>query len=270
MFWWYTTNTMIQTAKIIDQNRSLFNRKNMIRAGAILAFLLITLMTATRTIGTGQVGVVTQYGRVTGRELNEGLSLVMPWGLNNVTVYDIKVQKESVASTAASKDLQDVTSEIVLNYNIERGSVSRIHQTIGALYVDKIVTPAINEVFKAASAEYTASELITERSKLKTVAQKTLAERLQPYGINVSELSIVDFKFSENFSKAIEEKQVAQQNAERAKFNLEAAITDSEAQRAQSETLTQQYLQKQAIEKWDGKLPTYMGGNGAVFNIPLQ
>jgi hypothetical protein len=62
---------------------------------------------------------------------------------------------------------------------------------------------------------------------------------------------------------------VAQQNAERAKFNLDAAKTDAEAQRVQSETLSDNYLKKQAIDKWDGKLPTYMGG-GTVFNIPLE
>ncbi len=261
---------MIKTAQIVGEDSGFFTRKRLIIGAVLLVLVGITYFSSVKTIGTGQIGVVTQYGRVTGRELTEGLSFVLPWGLNNVTVYDIKVQKEAVTSTAASKDLQDVSSQIVLNYNLERGSVSRVHQTIGALYVDKIVTPAINEVFKAASAEYTASELITERSKLKTVAQKTLSDRLSPYGIKVSELSIVDFKFSNNFSKAIEEKQVAQQNAERAKFNLDAARTDAEAQRAQSETLTQEYLQKQAIEKWDGKMPTYMGGNGAVFNIPLQ
>lgn len=260
---------MIKNAEIVGEKKPFYLRKSVIIATAILLFLILLFVSSAKRIGTGQVGVVTQYGRVTGRELTEGLSFVMPFGLNNVTVYDIKVQKEAVSSTAASKDLQDVSSQIVLNYNLERGSVSRIHQTIGALYVDKVVTPAINEVFKAASAEYTASELITERSRLKTSAQKTLTDRLAPYGIKVSELSIVDFKFSDSFGKAIEEKQVAQQNAERAKFNLEAARTDAEAQRAQSETLTQEYLQKQAIEKWDGKMPTYMGG-GAVFNIPLQ
>lgn len=244
-------------------------QKKYIIWGAIALLLFLTLLTSIRIVGTGQVGVVTQYGRVTGRELDEGISLVFPLGVNNVTMYDIKVQKETVTSTAASKDLQDVSSEIVLNYNLERGSVSNIHQTIGASYISKIISPAINEVFKAASAEYTASELITERSRLKTQAQKILSDRLAEYGINVSQLSIVDFKFSDTFSKAIEDKQVAQQNAERAKFNLEAAKTDAEAQRAQSETLTKQYLQKQAIEKWDGQLPTYMG-SGTVFNIPLQ
>lgn len=259
---------MIKTAHIVGKPN--FMSKRNILIAAVVLLLLITFFTSIRIIGTGQVGVVTQYGRVTGRELSEGLSFVAPWGINNVTVYDIKVQKETVSSSAASQDLQDVSSEIVLNYQIERGSVSRIHQTIGATYVDKIVTPAINEIFKAASAKYTASELITERSRLKAETYETLVTRLKPYGIKVSELSIVDFKFSSNFSKAIEEKQVAQQNAERAKFNLEAAKTDAEAQRAQSETLTQEYLQKQAIEKWDGKLPTYMGGGESVFNIPLR
>lgn len=262
---------MIKKADIVGEEKPFYAKPIVIILAISLVIAVIAFMTSAKRIGTGQIGVVTQYGRVTGRELTEGLSFVFPFGVNNVTVYDIKVQKEAVSSTAASKDLQDVSSQIVLNYNLERGSVSRVHQTIGAQYVDRIVTPAINEVFKAASAEYTASELITERSKLKTVAQKTLTDRLSPYGIKVSELSIVDFKFSDSFSKAIEEKQVAQQNAERAKFNLDAAKTDAEAQAAQSQTLTQQYLQKQAIEKWDGKMPQYVGGGtGTVFNIPLQ
>ncbi len=235
----------------------------------VIIVAIIGLLSSIKVVGTGQVGVVTMYGKVTGRELGEGIAMVLPFGIERVAIYDIKVQKQAVTSTAASKDLQDVSSEIVLNYNLERGSVTKVHQTIGVYYVDKIVTPAINEIFKAASAEYTAAELITQRSALKAKAQQALANRLKKYGINVSELSIVDFKFSTTFSRAIEEKQVAQQNAERAKFNLEAAKTDAEAQRAQSQTLTKEYLQKQAIEKWDGKMPTYIGG-GSVFNIPLQ
>lgn len=235
---------------------------------AVLVLVVITAITSIRTVGTGQIGVVTTYGKVTGRELDEGLHFVLPWGINDVTIYDVKVQKETVNSTAASADLQDVSSEIVLNYKLNRGSVSKIHQTIGAYYVSTIINPAINEVFKAASAKYTASELITDRNKLKAEAQDTLDARLKPYGIQVEQLSITNFSFSSSFSKAIEDKQVAQQNAERAKFNLEAAKTDAEAQRVQSETLTSGYLQKMAIEKWDGKLPTYMG-SGTVFNIPL-
>jgi prohibitin 1 len=259
------------SAKVISGSKFSFNGayKPYYISAVIVLLLIVTFFTMIRVVGTGQVGVVTQYGRVTGRELTEGMSFVAPWGINNVTMYDVKVQRETVTSAAASKDLQDVSSQIVLNYTLDRNSVSKVHQTIGATYVDKVISPAINEVFKAASAEYTASELITRRSEVKNDAQTTLTERLKPLGINVSQLSIVDFRFSDNFSKAIEEKQVAQQNAERAKFNLDAAFTDAQAQKAQSETLTAEYLQKQAIEKWDGKLPTYLGSD-TVFNIPLK
>jgi len=256
-------------SRVINANSELPISTKTIAVAFVIVLLAITLFSSVKTIGTGQVGVVTQFGQVTGRELPEGLAFVIPWGINQVTVYDIKVQKESVVSTAASKDLQDVSSEIVLNYSLDQGNVSMMHQTIGFNYVDKIVIPAVNEVFKAASAEYTASELITQRSEVKNNAQTKLAERLKPYGINIRELSIVEFRFSDNFSRAIEEKQVAQQNAERAKFNLEAAITDAKAQEAQSQTLTDKYLQKVAIEKWNGVMPEYLG-SGAVFNIPLQ
>lgn len=260
---------MIQKAQIVGEGSKMIATKKFWLMVAIVGFALITVLSSIKTIGTGKVGVVTQFGRVTGRELNEGLSIILPLGLNSVTTYDVKIQKETANSAAASKDLQDINAEIALNYQLERGSVGKVHQEIGPLYMDKVVSPAINEVFKAASAKYTASELITERSRVKTEAQEALAKRLQPYGIRVSELSIVEFKFSDSFSKAIEDKQIAQQNAERAKFNLESAKTDAEAQKAQSETLTQEYLQKQAIEKWDGKMPTYMG-SGTVFNIPLN
>lgn len=243
-------------------------KRNKILIVIVVFFVVVGLLSSIKVIGTGQVGVVTQFGKVTGRELDEGLSLILPFGMNKVTVYDIKLQKQTVDSKAASSDLQDVSSQLVLNYNLRRDNISRLHQTIGRSYEDKVITPAINEVFKAAAAKYTASELISQRSALKADTQKIISERLKKYGITVDELSLTNFEFSQNFSKAIEDKQVAQQNAERAKFNLEAAKTDAEAQKAQSETLSQEYLQKQAIEKWDGKMPEYLGG-GSVFNIPL-
>lgn len=229
---------------------------------------LVTFLTSMRSVGTGRVGVVSQLGKVTGRELGEGFSLVAPWGFNNVTEYDIKTQKEVASTTAASNDLQDVTAEVVLNYRLNRGDVSKIHQTLGPEYKDKVISPAVSEVFKSVSAKYTVSQLITERASVKADVNKQLKERLEPRGIVVEDVSITNFKFSDSFSKAIEDKQVAQQNAERAKFNLEAAKTDAEAQQAQSESLSAEYLQLKAIEKWDGKMPQAVGGNGLLFNIP--
>ncbi len=249
-------------------NKLTINKK--IAVIIILGFVLLsTFLTSVVTIGTGQVGVVTNFGRVTGRELGEGISLIWPLGIERVAVYDVKVQKEQQATSASTKDLQDVSAEVVLNYHLNRGDVSKIHQTVGVFYKDKLILPALQEVFKSAAARYNAGELITDRASLKADVSKQLRDRLEKYGIVVDDVSITNFKFSDSFSRAIEDKQVAQQNAERAKFNLDAARTDAEAQRVQSETLSDNYLKKQAIEKWDGKMPTYMGG-GSIFNIPLQ
>lgn len=237
---------------------------------AIAVLAIWGILSAIRTIDTGKVGVVTQYGQVTGREVSEGLAFVWPFGINNLTVYDVKVQKEVADTQAATKDLQDVSAEVVLNYHLNRGEVSKIHQTIGAAYKDRIITPALSETFKSASAKYNASELITERATVKKDVYDQLNARLSKYGILVDDVSITNFKFSDSFAKAIEEKQVAQQNAERAKFNLEAAQTDAQAQAAQAQTLSENYLRKLAIDKWDGKMPATVAGEGTVLGIPTR
>jgi regulator of protease activity HflC (stomatin/prohibitin superfamily) len=244
--------------------------KTWIMAAVVAGLALLSAITSVRAIDTGKIGVVTQYGRVTGRELSEGLSFVMPLGLNDVSVYDVKVQKEVADTQAATKDLQDVTAEVVLNYHLNRGEVSKVHQTVGELYKDKVISPALSETFKGASAKYNASELITERATLKKDVYDQLRDRLGKYGIIVDDVSITNFKFSDSFAKAIEDKQVAQQNAEHAKFNLEAAQTDAQAQAAQAQTLSDNYLRKLAIDKWDGKMPSTVAGDGTVFSIPTR
>lgn len=237
---------------------------------AVLVVLgLITMFTAMRSVDTGKVGVVTSYGKVTGRELEEGFSWVMPWGVNNVTEYDVKTQKEQQSATAATNDLQDVTGTVVVNYHIERGKVSTIHKTVGVNYKDVLISPAIQEVFKSSTAKFNATELINNREQVKNDVLVGLKKRLTDRGIVVEDVSITNLEFSKEFTKAIEQRQVAQQNAERAKYNLQQAELDAKSQDVQAKTLTDNYLKMKAIEKWDGKLPTYLGG-GSVFNIPLK
>jgi len=231
---------------------------------------LIFVLSSVRVVNTGEVGVVTQFGKVTGRELGEGAHLVIPFGIQQVSIYDIKIQRETEEARSSSKDLQDVNSTLTLNYRLEAGKIKDIHQTIGQNYQSKLITPAVQEVFKASSAKFSASELITQRAAVKKDAQDLLTTRLSEFGIIVDELSITNFEFSDTFIKAIEDKQIAEQNAQRAKFNLETAITDAEAQQVQAETLSPLFLQKEAIDKWNGELPQYLGGGDSVFNIPLQ
>jgi len=265
-------------------------QKNMFRryvttviVGALVLIGLITLLTSMRSVDTGRVGVVTQYGNVTGRELDEGLSWVLPWGVNNVTEYDIKTQKVESGVEAATKDLQDVQATIVLTYNLNRGKVSEVHQQVGATYQEIDIDPQIQEAFKATTAQFTNQELITKRPEVKEVVLETLRDRVEKNGrYNIQDIAITDFKFSEEFNKAIEAVQIANQKIAQAKQELETVrveaekqITEAEgraeAQRLQQQTLTDEILRQEWIKKWDGNLPTYVGGdNSFLLNIPTE
>lgn len=256
--------------------------------GALVLIALITFFTSMRSVDTGRVGVVTRYGQVTGRELDEGLSFVAPWGINNVTEYDIKTQKVEANAAAATKDLQDVNATVVLTYNLNRGKVSEVHQQVGANFQQVEIDPQMQEAFKAVSARYTASELITERAKVKQEVLENLKERLEAKGrYNIQDIAITNFQFSAEFNKAIEAVQIANQQVAKARQELEtvkvnaekdiaAAQGAAEAQRLQLQTLTPELLRKmelenqaKAIEKWNGTMPTTTAGNnGLLFNIP--
>lgn len=235
--------------------------------GTIAALIVLFFLLCFRTVGAGQVGIITRFGEVN-RTAKSGVVVKMPWPVERLIKMDIRVQKEQQESAAATSDLQDVKATLALNYALDNNSAIKVYKEIGTEYKDRIIIPAVQESFKAASAGFTASQLITERTAVKGKAYDVIKERLEKYGVRVIDLNIVNFSFSPEFTQSIEAKQVAAQDAERAKFNLERANLDAQAQQAQKTSLSPELLQKYAIEKWDGKMPTYVGG-GSVFNIPL-
>ena len=255
--------------------------------GALVLLGVITLLSSMRSVDTGRIGVVTAYGQVTGRELDEGLSFVAPWGLNNVTEYDIKTQKVEAQSTAATKDLQDVNATVVLTYSLNRGKVSEVHQQVGANFQQVEIDPQVQEAFKAVSARYTAQELITERAQVKTEVLQNLQDRLESKGrYNIQDIAITSFTFSAEFNAAIEAVQIANQRIAQARQELEttkvqaekeiaAATGAAEAQRLQQQSLNPELLRKmelenqaKAIDKWNGVQPTTVAdGSNLLFNV---
>jgi regulator of protease activity HflC (stomatin/prohibitin superfamily) len=143
-------------------------------------------------------------------------------------------------------------------------------------YVDDYIDPAVYEVFKAVAAKYSAEQLVTSRQIVSDDIHKTLTTKLQQYGISVRDINITNFAFSKEFNKAIEQKVTATQNAEKAQRDLQRIQYEAQQKVAQAEgeakaiaiqaeaiksTGGTEYLQLQAINKWDGKLPVYMTPN---------
>ncbi len=246
----------------------------LIGGGVILFFLLFLRPFA--IVNAGERGVVMRFGRVQEGVLDEGLHFIVPF-VTAVKNLSVRVQRSDIKAQAASKDLQDVTTEMALNWHIDPVKVNTVFQRIGdeTQILERIINPAVSEVLKAATAKKNVEEILTKRTELKEEIDRALKTRLANYGLAVDDVSLVDFGFSPEFNKAIEAKQIAEQEAKQAEFvalkaskDAEAEVNrakgQAEAQRLQRLTLTGELLQKQAIEKWDGKFPTYMGGNGPL------
>ncbi|MEA5582982.1 prohibitin family protein [Nodularia harveyana UHCC-0300] len=245
-------------------------------AGGIAILFLAIMVRPFAIVNAGERGVVMQFGKVQDQVLDEGIHPIMPV-VTSVKRINVRVQKNTFKSTAASKDLQTITTELAVNWHINPLEVNTVFQQVGdeQLIIDGIITPAVSEVLKAATAKKTAEEVITKRTELKGEIDTKLKNRLASYGIIIDDVSLVDFAFSPEFARAIESKQIAEQEAKQASFIAQKATQEAqadinrakgqaEAQRLQRLTLTPDLLQKQAIEKWDGRFPTVMSGNGAL------
>ena len=182
--------------------------------GAILFFFLF--LNPWVQIGAGERGIVLNFGAVQKDVLGEGLHFRIPI-MQRVALMDVKVQKSLTSAAASSSDLQEVSSEVALNYHIVQDKANVVYQSIGIQFKERIIDPAVQEVVKAVTAKYTAEELITKRPAVSEAMRANLAERLLEHNIAVDAFSIVGFSFSKIFMEAIESKQTAEQLALKAK-----------------------------------------------------
>jgi prohibitin 2 len=203
--------------------------------------------------------------------------------LETITTISVRVQKTDVKAEAASKDLQTVNTDIVVNWHLDASKVNNIYQKVGDedTIRDRIIVPAVSEVVKAATAQMNVSDILGRRAELKANVDKLLSERLSGYDVLLDDVSIVNVGFSAEFNRAIEQKQVAQQEAERASFKgqeasqtaqatINLARGEAEANRLKQQSLTADLLQLRAIEKWDGKLPQVTSGATPFINLPSK
>ncbi|MEG4009040.1 prohibitin family protein [Microcoleus sp. Pol11C1] len=244
--------------------------------GGIVFIIAALILRPFALVGAGERGVVMRFGKVQDAILDEGIHPILPI-VTSVKTISVRVQKTDLKADAASKDLQSITTDLAVNWNVDPAKVNQVFQQVGdeEQIVTSILSPAISEVLKAATSKKTAEEIITKRTELKTEIDNSLKKRLEPYGVIVRDVSLINFGFSPEFSKAIESKQIAEQEAKQAEFTVQKATQDAqaeinrakgkaEAQRLQRQTLTAEILQQQAIEKWNGQFPTVMGGGGTL------
>lgn len=247
------------------------------RAVGVILIVGGILIDSVVLVPAGHRAVLMTFGAVRG-ELAEGIHLIVPF-VNSTEMIEVRTQKEESQASAASKDLQTVTTILALNFHVEPSRVDDLYRDVGRDYVSRIIDPAVQESLKVVTARYTAEELVRVRAQVKDEVEREITGRLTTYNIIVEPngLSIVNFDFSPEFNKAIEEKQVAQQQAEKQKYVLQQAELEKQTQitraegAAQAAKLSAASLQAQGgglviarewIEKWNGEVPSVSAGAG--------
>jgi regulator of protease activity HflC (stomatin/prohibitin superfamily) len=253
--------------------------KILMGAGVVLA--LVLLWGTIGVVGAGERGVLLRFGAVTGKIYDEGLYFKIPF-VDQVVLMSTQIQKYSAPATSSSKDLQVVTTEVTLNYQLGSDQVGEIYRSMRQDYENRVIQPYIQEAVKSTTANYNAEELITRRPVVRDELQALMNERLEPRGISVVQLSITDFQFSAAFQQAIEAKVTAVQQAleaenalKRVEFESQQSITRATAeakglalQKAQITPdllrLRQIEVQGAAVTKWNGVMPSVVTSGGPV------
>lgn len=264
-----------------------------------IIILLFVVSASVKIVDAGHRGVLVQFGNVaTDASLDEGIHFVTPFR-DSVIQMEVRTQKTVENAASASKDLQDVTTQVALNYRINPDNAQVVYQQLGFDYGNRVIAPAIQESVKQVTARFNAEELITKRETVKNQIEEQIKARLAPYNILVDTISITEFQFSEQFRRAVEAKVEAQQRALQAqndlrRIEIEAqqneakAVGEQKANIARAEGVRQSnvlqaegesqaitiideqlrssptYLEWLKTQRWDGKLPLVTGGGGGT------
>lgn len=237
---------------------------------SILGLTLLTLFFSSFSIiETGEVGVKYRLGKITNSKMHDGLNFVNPI-TEYVVKVNVKVQKSEETVESSTKDMQIVNTTVAVNYRVEIDKVNELYKKVGSKYQDTILQPAIRESIKTAIAKYNAEEITTKRNEVSNECLKAIQGKVEKYGILVEDFNLTNISFSVEYTKAIEEKQVAEQKLEKARLEAEQKVVEAEATRKANEllsqTITEKTLTEKFLEKWNGELPKVTSGNG-IFNI---
>ena len=254
------------------------------RKFAPLPFLIVALAVIVESftiVPPGHVGVQTTMGTVNPSALQAGVNWVNP--ISSVKDVEVRVKRADLTGASAStKDLQQVHTDIVVQYRMSPEKVPYIYSQFGLNVDDKILGPGVNEAFKAVTAHYNSEELITKRDVVSAEILDHVKAKVAQFDIEVQGISLVNFGFSADYQKAIEAKVIATQSKLKAEQDLERIKVEAQQSIAKAEgeakaiaiqaqaIQTQggaQYVQLKAIEKWDGNLPNVMSGAMPFINV---
>jgi prohibitin 2 len=255
----------------------IFANKKLIGIIAVVAVILIAIFSSLHSVPAGHRGVVVLFGKVEeNKVLQEGLHIINP--LADIINIDLREQRDELQLTGYTRDIQLAKVGLVLTYSLVGDNVNVLYREIGMDYKNKLILPILENAVKDIVGKWEADALVENRSKAIDDMIKLLQNSLNKKFVRFGSFSLISLNYSDAFERAIEDKQIATQNAikaknetvritEEAKQRLISAKSEAEAMRIKSEALrtNKSLIEYEAVQKWDGKLPQYTGGGAIPF-----
>lgn len=252
--------------------------------------VIILLLTSFYNVDTGQVGIVKRFGKVIAIK-EEGLNFKFPL-IDKVYKMNVREQtlkfsyegdnNDAPAISASTKDMQTVLVSVTVSDIVS--DPMKLYRVFTGNHVRSMMVPRVKDAVQSQVARYTIEEFIAKRDQLSKDIYNDLENTFAGYGVTLTNVSIIDHDFSDDYEKAVEAKKIAEQQVEEerqkqqkliveqenkvklAELEVEKKKLEAEANKIVTDSLSKEILQKQMIEKWDGKLPYVTGGSDTILS----
>ena len=271
------------------ENMTISKIVKMVIVGFLVVILSSIFLTNCYTVKTGEVAVISTFGKLDRIE-NEGLHFKIPFiqskdfiETREKTYIFGKTQEMDTTLEVSTKDMQTIKLEFTVQANIS--DPEKLYRAFSLNYEWRFIRPRVNEIVQSTIAKYTIEEFVSMRATISSEIFRELQDDFMAYGLNVSNVSIVNHDFSDEYERAVEEKKIAEQAVQKAKseqeklsviaenkvklaeYALKEKELQAKANAIESNSLTPQLLKKMMIEKWNGELPKVQGNSSNLIKL---